>query len=143
MVQKLLLPAKASSVKQKISMLTSLSLVALTLGTIFIKTLTIDDFSVAQKTAINATVADDTAIVCVTKATGDDGNSGNDKSGHNYSNNRFQKSTVHGKEFSCCCFIRDNHWSDNDDVHYDEEEDDTYEDDNDECRENKYEWKDV
>lgn len=143
MGQRLILSGKVYLIRQKISVLTLWVLVVLTLGIPVLKIVITDDFNVIQKTAVITTVADDTSIICITKATGDDGSSGNDKGGSNYSNSHFQNGTIHGKEFFCCYFIRYNHWGDNDDVHYDEEEDDIYDDDDDERRENKYEWEDV
>lgn len=135
MGRKLILLGKTSLLEQKISVLISLVLAVLTLGVFFLKTLTIDDLSVGQKTAINATVTDDSLITCTTKAIGGD-NIGNDESVSNCANSH----TIHGKEISYCYLLNDNHWSDNDDGHSDEEDDDAYDD---ECRENKHEREDV
>ncbi len=137
MGRKLILLGKTSLLEQKISVLISLVLAVLTLGVFFLKTLTIDDLSVGQKTAINTTVADDSLITCTTKAIGGDGSIGNDESVSNCANSH----TIHGKEISYCYFVNDNHWSDNDDGHSDEEDDDVYDDD--ERRENNHEREDV
>jgi len=135
MGRKLILLGKSSLLEQKISVLISLILVVLTLGGFFLKTLTIDDLSVGQKTAVNATVTDDSLITCTTKAIEDNSNGSNDESVSNCANSH----TIHGKEISYCYLLNDNHWSDNDDGHSDEE-DDVYDD---ECRENEREREDV
>lgn len=136
MGRKLILLGKTSLLEQKISVLIPLVLVVLTLLMFFLKTLTIEDLSVGQKTAINTKVADDSLITCTTKAIGGDGSIGNDESVSNCANSH----TIHGKEISYCYLVNDNHWSDNDDGHSDEE-DDVYDDD--ECRENEREREDV
>lgn len=136
MGRKLILLGKTSLLDQKISVLISLVLVVLTLGMFFLKTLIIDALSVGQRTAINATVAEDTLTICTTKVIEDNSNGSNDESVSNFTNSH----NIHGKEISYCYLVNDNHWSDNDDGHSDEE-DDVYDDD--ECRENEREREDV
>ena len=135
MGRRLMLLGKTSLLEQKISVLISLVLVVLTLGMFFLKTLTINDLNVCQKTSISVAVVDDTLISSSTKAIEGNSGSNNDESISTCANSH----TIHGKELSYCYFMNNNHWSDNDE---DDDDDDVYEADN-ECRENKHEREDV
>src|SRR5574337_1119916 len=105
MRRKLLLVGKTSLLKKRISIITSLVLAVLTVGTFFLKTSTIiDNLNVDQKSIGNATVEDTIQTISTIKVIGNDSSSCNDKSVSLCLNGHFQDNAIHGKECSFCYF---------------------------------------